>query len=98
MRHRRWSRGGTWQRMLDELGRGRDQAEGGAWTRGVDSFTGKAPHTLRARPARPRSCLTQGAPPNAFHDQDVGVREALGRSHGWLTAKVCPVILSVLQS
>ena len=32
MRHRRWSADGTWERVLDELRRGCDEAEGSAWT------------------------------------------------------------------
>ena len=43
---------------------------------------------LRVRRARRRSWPTQGASRNTFHDQDTGVREALGRSRGGLTTKV----------
>ncbi len=57
MRHGRWSMDGTWQRMLDELRRGCDQAEGADWTVGVDSSTAKAhqhaagaPRTLAVLP------------------------------------------------
>jgi transposase len=50
MRHRRWSADGTWERVLDELRRGCDGAEGRAWLLAVDSLTARAhQHAAGAR-------------------------------------------------
>jgi transposase len=53
MRHRRWSADGTWQRVLDELRRGCDQAEGREWTLGVDSLTARAHQHAAGAPRSP---------------------------------------------
>ena len=53
MRHRRWSRDGTWQRVLDELRRGCDEAEGADWTVAVDSLTAKAHQHAAGAPRTP---------------------------------------------
>ena len=53
MRHRRWARDGTWQRVLDELRRGCDQAGGADWTLGVDSLTAKAHQHAAGAPRTP---------------------------------------------
>jgi transposase len=53
MRHRRWSADGTWQRVLDELRRGCDEAEGREWTLGVDSLTARAHQHAAGAPRSP---------------------------------------------
>src|SRR5258705_10359414 len=53
MRHRRWSADGTWERVLDELRRGCDQAEGREWTVGVDSLTARAHQHAAGAPRSP---------------------------------------------
>lgn len=42
MRHRRWSADDTWARVLDDLRRGCDEAEGKDWMLAVDSLTARA--------------------------------------------------------
>jgi hypothetical protein len=79
---------GTWQRVLDELRRDCDQAEGGDWTVGVDSLTAKAHQHAAGAPRSPAVLPHTGGHANDFHDQDTGVREALGRSRGGLSTKV----------
>ncbi|MFF0330198.1 transposase [Nonomuraea angiospora] len=41
-RHRRWSMDGTWEKILDGLRAGRDEAEGEDWTVSVDSTVVRA--------------------------------------------------------
>jgi transposase len=54
-RHRRWSLDGTWEKILDALRAGCDEAEGGSWTVGVDSTVVRAhQHAAGARHAPPR--------------------------------------------
>jgi len=43
-RHRRWSGGGTWEKILDRLPAGRDEAEGAAWTVAADVTVVRAHH------------------------------------------------------
>jgi transposase len=53
-RHRRWSADGTWARIVAELRRGCDQAEGQGWTVAVDSTVVRAhQHAAGARRAAP---------------------------------------------
>jgi transposase len=53
-RHRRWSSDGTWARIVTELRRGCDQAEGAAWTVAVDSTVVRAhQHAAGARRGTP---------------------------------------------
>jgi transposase len=52
-RHRRWSGDGTWERVLDGLRAGCDQAEGAAWT---DGPNGVERGVCSARQASPRQC------------------------------------------
>jgi transposase len=53
-RHRRWSGDGTWVRVLAELRRGADQAEGPEWTVGVDAAVVRAhQHAAGARHEQP---------------------------------------------
>ena len=54
-RHRRWSLDGTWQKILDRLRAGCDEAEGPGWTLSADStvirvhqYTAGARHALPA--------------------------------------------------
>ena len=52
-RHRRWSLDGTWEKILDELRAGCDEAEGADWTVSVDSTVARAhQHAAGARRAR----------------------------------------------
>jgi transposase len=54
-RHRRWSAGGTWERILSALQAGCDVAEGRAWTVAVDSTIVRAhQHAAGARHAPPK--------------------------------------------
>jgi transposase len=49
-RHRRWSGDGTYERILDELRRGADVAEGDEWSVGVDGAVVRAhQHAAGAR-------------------------------------------------
>jgi transposase len=49
-RHRRWSGGGTWERVLDELRRDADRHQGQDWTVGVDAGVVRAhQHAAGAR-------------------------------------------------
>jgi transposase len=51
-RHRRWSRDGTWAKILDTLRTGCDQAEGVDWTVSADSTVVRAhQHAAGARHA-----------------------------------------------
>ena len=60
-RHRRWSRDGTWARVLHELRRGCDVPEGRDWTVGIDSTVVRAhQHAAGAQHVRPAECLTGG--------------------------------------
>ena len=43
-RHRRWSGDGTWERILDGLGKGCDQGEAGDWTAAIDSTIVRTHH------------------------------------------------------
>jgi transposase len=53
-RHRRWSRDGTWGKILDALRAGCDQAEGREWTVSADSTVVRAhQHAAGARRAGP---------------------------------------------
>jgi len=53
-RHRRWSADRSWARILDELRRGADGAEGVEWTVGVDGGVVRAhQHAAGARHAPP---------------------------------------------
>ena len=60
MRHRRWSMDGTWERMLDELRRGCDGAEGPEWTLGVDSLTARAHQHAAGAPRTPAAISHTG--------------------------------------
>jgi transposase len=54
-RHRRWSGDGTWERILEVLQAGCDQAEGAAWSLAVDSTVVRAhQHAAGARHAPPK--------------------------------------------
>jgi transposase len=54
-RHRRWSGDGTWERILEALQAGCDQAEGAAWSVAVDSTVVRAhQHAAGARHAPPK--------------------------------------------
>jgi transposase len=61
-RRRRWSLDGTWEKILDELRAGCDEAEGKDWSVGVDSTVVHAhQHAAGARHAPPRD-LPPGGP------------------------------------
>jgi transposase len=54
-RHRRWSGDGTWEKVLDVLRAGCDQAEGAAWTVAADATVIRAhQHAAGARHAPPK--------------------------------------------
>jgi transposase len=54
-RHRRWSGDGTWEKILDRLRTGCDEAEGEAWTVAVDATVVRAhQHAAGARHAPPK--------------------------------------------
>jgi transposase len=59
-RHGRWSKDGTWARLLDVLRAGCDEAEGQEWTVGVDSFMVRA-HQHAAGARRPATVADAGA-------------------------------------
>jgi transposase len=51
-RHRRWSMDGTWEKILDGLRAGADEAEGGDWSLSADSTIARAhQHAAGARHA-----------------------------------------------
>jgi transposase len=60
MRHRRWSMDGTWERVLDELRRGCDGAEGPEWTLEVDSLTAGAHQHAAGAPRAPAAVWHKG--------------------------------------
>ena len=54
-RHRRWSGDGMWEKILDALRAGCDQAEGAAWTVAADATVVRAhQHAAGARHAPPK--------------------------------------------
>jgi transposase len=54
-RHRRWSGDGTWERILEVLQAGCDEAEGAAWSVAVDSTVVRAhQHAAGARHVPPK--------------------------------------------
>lgn len=60
-RHRRWSLDGTWEKVLDELRAGCDEAEGSDWTVSADSTIARAhQHAAGARHAPPAESLAGG--------------------------------------
>jgi len=60
-RHRRWSLDGTWEKILDGLRAGCDEAEGKDWTVSADSTVVRAhQHAAGARRARPADLVTGG--------------------------------------
>jgi transposase len=61
-RHRRWSLDGTWEKILDGLRAGCDEAEGSDWTVSADSTVVRAhQHAAGARHARPAGQGTGGS-------------------------------------
>src|SRR5512140_595715 len=52
-RHRRWSGDGTWEKILDRLRAGCDEAEGKAWMVAADATVVRAPPACRRCPSRP---------------------------------------------
>ena len=60
-RHRCWSLDGTWQKILDRLRAGCDEAEGPDWTVSADSTVIRAhQHAAGARHALPAELVTGG--------------------------------------
>jgi len=60
-RHRRWSLDGTWERVLDALRAGCDEAEGAEWTISADSTIVRAhQHAAGARRAPPAELVRGG--------------------------------------
>ena len=51
-RHRRWSLDGTWEKILDRLRAGCDEAEGQGWTLSADSTVVRAHQHAAGAPAR----------------------------------------------
>ena len=61
-RHRRWSLDGTWEKILDRLRAGCDEAEGKDWTLSADSTVVRAhQHAAGARRALPADLLIGGS-------------------------------------
>ena len=61
-RHRRWSLDGTWEKILDRLRAGCDEAEGPDWALSADSTVVRAhQHAAGARHALPAELVTGGA-------------------------------------
>ena len=61
-RHRRWSLDGTWQKILDRLRAGCDEAEGADWTLSADSTVVRAhQHAARARHELPAELVAGGS-------------------------------------
>ena len=61
-RHRRWSLDGTWEKILDGLRAGADEAEGADWTISADSTIARAhQHAAGARHAPPADLPAGGA-------------------------------------
>jgi transposase len=60
-RHRRWSMEGMWEKILDGLRAGCDEAEGVDWTVSVDSTVVRAhQHAVGARHEPPADVLVKG--------------------------------------
>lgn len=63
-RHRRWSGDGTYERILDELRRGADVAEGQDWSVGVDGAVVRAhQHAAGARRLAPADVSSEVVAP-----------------------------------
>ena len=61
-RHRRWSLDGTWQKILDRLRAGCDEAEGPGWTLSADSTVIRVhQYAAGARHALPAGRIPGGA-------------------------------------
>ena len=61
-RHRRWSMDGTWEKILDRLRAGCDEAESKDWTVSADSTVVRAhQHAAGARRARPADLPAGGS-------------------------------------
>jgi transposase len=87
-RHRRWSLDGMWEKILDRLRAGCDEAEGSRSGRSapIPPWSGR---TSTPPPAMP--CLrswSRGAPPNDKNPPGRPGGEALGRSRGGLSTKI----------
>jgi transposase len=68
-RHRRWAGDGTWERVLDALRAGCDQAEGPAWTAAADATVIRAhQHAAGARHAAPKDIPAQRLAPAVLSD------------------------------
>ncbi|WP_420538744.1 IS5 family transposase [Nonomuraea africana] len=84
-RHRRWSMDGTWEKILDGLRAGCDEAEGEDWTVSVDSTVVRAHQHAAGARRRPPRFPVKG---DGVDHKPVKGREALGRSRGGLSTKV----------
>jgi transposase len=61
-RHRRWSLDGSWEKILDRLRAGCDEAEGPEWALSADSTVVRAhQHAAGARHALPAELVLGGA-------------------------------------
>ncbi|MFG1711298.1 IS5 family transposase [Nonomuraea sp. M3C6] len=86
-RHRRWSLDGTWEKILDGLRTGCDEAEGGDWAVSADSTIVRAhQHAAGARHAVAKDAPSKGG--GQDHERVTPGREALGRSRGGLSTKI----------
>ncbi len=82
--HRRWSLDGTWEKILDGLRAGCDEAEGKDWTVSADSAVARA-HQHWPGPAVSGLAMTSRG---ALANDTKSGREAIGRSRGGLTTKI----------
>ena len=87
-RHRRWSLDGTWEKILDRLRAGCDEAEGKDWTSApIPPWSARTSTPPEPGTPCPRS-WSRGAPPNDKNLPARPAREALGRSRGGLSTKI----------
>lgn len=81
-RHRRWSGDGTWERILEALQTGCDEAEGADWSVSVDSTVVRAhQHAAGARHAPPKD-IPADRLAVAELSAPVGARPTIGRTTG----------------
>jgi transposase len=59
-RHRRWSGDGTWERVLDRLRAGCDEAQGQAWTVAADATVVRAHQHAAGARRRPPADIDPG--------------------------------------
>ena len=87
-RHRRWPLDGTWEKILDGLRAGCDEAGGAQWTVSADSSGARAGTPPVPAMCCPRDCSRGSLPDDKNPPGGRAGREALGRSRGGLSTGI----------